>query len=151
MVGMMIFRNFIFVLTPVMQGGKKKQVYLPLIRYFDFFIDACKYCGLLCWTGSFGIFCANRNFGPLMMSGTTGSEGMAVYVDFPTGSSGGRGDLFVCEPCTICGKLFKNRAAFIRHKWQHRDSAGFRHQCFNCFRKFYRKDYLVKHLMQCKK
>ncbi|KAL8579089.1 hypothetical protein ACOMHN_036028 [Nucella lapillus] len=42
-----------------------------------------------------------------------------------------------CRACEVCGQLFKNNEAWIRHKWKHRDSSSFKHQCVVCQRKFY--------------
>ena len=55
-------------------------------------------------------------------------------------------DLSGCQVCPVCGQRFTNMGAWIRHKWKHRDYSLFRHQCWVCNRKFYRKDYLTRHV-----
>lgn len=55
-------------------------------------------------------------------------------------------DLSGCQVCPVCGQRFTNIGAWIRHKWKHRDYSSFKHECWVCHLKFYRKDYLTRHV-----
>lgn len=49
-------------------------------------------------------------------------------------------------PCIVCGMTFFSHSSCARHKWTHQDRSRFRHACPHCPKKFYRKDYLTKHV-----
>lgn len=49
-------------------------------------------------------------------------------------------------PCIVCGMTFFSHSSCARHKWTHQDRSRFRHECPHCPKKFYRKDYLTKHV-----
>lgn len=69
-----------------------------------------------------------------------------VSVDQHMGHHLGSSDLSGCRVCPVCGQRFTNIGAWIRHKWKHRDYSSFKHQCWVCHLKFYRKDYLTRHV-----
>ena len=79
--------------------------------------------------------------GPIIQSKRLGSEFGAGRKRASSSTSAQK-----IYPCIVCGMTFFSHSSCARHKWTHQDRSRFRHECPHCPKKFYRKDYLTKHV-----
>ena len=106
---------------------------------------------VLCWTGAGLLACVND--ADSFLTPRDNSMGQQfIYVNLKQNNLSVRehydrsAESELCRSCGICGQKFKNREAWIRHRWRHRDYSSFKHECIVCHSKFYRKDYLSRHI-----